>query len=137
MSTKIPETEPGELVIATSADRVLVRIRKDGTIVYGEDYTPDEAAKVLWEAVARQRQEDETRRILFSHLEHLLQQLGEQDLRYEACQKAARAPKASAHDKFQEERAANQWEMLIHQVVEFARGFALQKRQAPERSDLN
>ena len=31
----------------------LVDIRPDGTITYGPNYSPDEAAKALWDAIAR------------------------------------------------------------------------------------
>ncbi len=58
--------------------------------------------------------------------------LGEQDLRYEQCQNAARAPGSTPHDVFQEERAAKQWEMHVHQLVELARGLALRNKKEEE-----
>jgi hypothetical protein len=123
--------EAGELVIATSPERVLVRIQRDGTIIYGPDYTPDEAARILWEAIARQRVDAAEREALVGHIEHVLIKLGEQDLRYEQCQLAAKAENATHDDAFQEERAAQQWNVYVHQVVELARGLALRLRGKP------
>src|SRR5690606_28766198 len=45
-----------DLVIRT-ASRILVTIKPDGRLVYGDGYTPDEAARALWEALARKRAE--------------------------------------------------------------------------------
>jgi hypothetical protein len=45
-----------DLVIATQS-RVLVVIKPDGALSYGPGYTPDEAASVFWEALARKRRE--------------------------------------------------------------------------------
>jgi hypothetical protein len=119
------KNKPGELVIGTSADRILVRIQTDGTLEYGPDYTPDEAAQVFWQEMARQRADFEAKDILTRHLEGLLKKLGAQDLRYEQCQRAASGPEASDHDRFQEERARGQLEAYVHQVIEIARGLAL------------
>lgn len=89
--------EEGDLVIATSRSRVLVRIKPDGTLVYGPEYTPDEAASVLWQTIARKRAEFEKKvegetaqeaaqedarlnTILYRHMEKLLLAAGEADL---------------------------------------------------------
>lgn len=48
----------GDLVIGTLS-RVFVTIKPDGSLLYGEGYTPDEAAAVFWEALARKRVEAE------------------------------------------------------------------------------
>ena len=36
-------------------DKPMVTIRPDGTIEYGEGYTPDAAAKAFWDAVGLER----------------------------------------------------------------------------------
>jgi hypothetical protein len=43
---------PGELVLGTNRDRILVRIQPDGQLLYGKDYDPNEAAEVFWTALA-------------------------------------------------------------------------------------
>jgi len=123
--------EAGELVIATSPERVLVRIKPDGTITYGPEYTPDEAARVLWEALAKQRKHAVEREAIMAHIEHVLIKLGDQDLVYEQCQIRAKAEDATHDDAFQEERAAQQFNVYIHQIIELARGLALRGKKDP------
>ena len=43
---------PSMLQINGSHNEMLVAIKQDGTIEYGPNYTPDEAARVFWEAIA-------------------------------------------------------------------------------------
>lgn len=119
------KTKPGELVIGTSEDRILVRIQRDGTIEYGPEYTPDEAAKVFWEALAKQRQDNDVNDMVSRQVMDLVKKVGAQDLRYERCQLAAKDPDASEHDRFQEERVRAQMESYVHQLIELARGIAL------------
>lgn len=56
-----PPDSPSEqdLVIGTTASRVLVTIKPDGRLIYGPEYTPDEAARIFWETLARKRAEAE------------------------------------------------------------------------------
>ena len=42
---------PSTLQINGSHSEMLVAIKPDGTIKYGPDYTPDEAARAFWEAL--------------------------------------------------------------------------------------
>lgn len=49
--TPLPESDD-LLSIHSSLNTPLVVIRPDGSIEYGPDYTPDEAARILWETVA-------------------------------------------------------------------------------------
>lgn len=44
--------EPVSMLRVSPANRMMVNIRADGTIEYGEGYTPDETARVLWETIA-------------------------------------------------------------------------------------
>lgn len=47
------KVQPSAYVIPASNGRPLVTIRPDGSIEFGEDYQPDEAAGAFWEAVQR------------------------------------------------------------------------------------
>jgi len=51
----VPNPAPSDIVIKTGG-KMLVRISKDGELEYGEDYTPDAAAKAFWSAIAGLRQ---------------------------------------------------------------------------------
>lgn len=46
-------TAPSNIVIAGRNGEPLVTIGMDGTLTYGPHYTPDEAAKVFWEAMGK------------------------------------------------------------------------------------
>lgn len=121
--------DTGELVIATSRGRVLVRIQKDGTLTYGPEYTPDEAADVFWHALARRRAEANVREGLLGHIEQVMLKLGQQDLRNEQCQIKARSDSATPDDVFQAERTHSQLEVYVHQLIELARGLALRSAE--------
>lgn len=45
-------TETAPLITIAPNGKMLVRIHADGSLEYGEDYDPDKAAKVFWEALA-------------------------------------------------------------------------------------
>src|SRR4051812_37678408 len=90
---------PGDLVIATSTARVLVRIHPDGQITYGPEYTPDEAAVTFWTAMAMRRADMEVRLTQFSMQERLLLGIAEADVTYERAQRAALAEAATENDK--------------------------------------
>ncbi len=46
--------EPGPLLEINSFEgQLLVRVWADGRIDYGEDYTPDEAARIFWTQIAK------------------------------------------------------------------------------------
>jgi hypothetical protein len=53
----LPKTEFFILMISVN-DGPMVSIRLDGTIEYGPNYVPDEAAKVFWTAVSYNRPYD-------------------------------------------------------------------------------
>lgn len=46
-----PPIEPSFQI---SAGKVLVTIKPDGEIIYGDDYTPDVAAQAFWAAIGAQ-----------------------------------------------------------------------------------
>lgn len=44
---------PSLITISNTVNKPIVTIRPDGRLEFGEDYQPDEAARVFWEAVQR------------------------------------------------------------------------------------
>ncbi len=112
---------PGDLVIGTSKHRILVRIHPDGTLTYGPEYTPDEAAVEFWTAMARRRLETEQRLLQFHAQEVLLARIAQADLAYEAAQIRARRPEATEHDRMMEELSRRSLESQIHNMIEFSR----------------
>jgi hypothetical protein len=120
---RVGQAHPGELVIAT-ADRVLARIGPDGTVVYGEGATPDEAARELWEAIARHRPHFDARMNYLNLLELHVALLAVADQAYETAQAAAMAPGATENERFREEMSRRSLETRVHGIIEFAREFA-------------
>ena len=47
-----PTTPPYILEIRNSGPEALVTLHNDGTMEFGPNYTPTEAARIFWEAVA-------------------------------------------------------------------------------------
>lgn len=43
----------GPTALVMNVGKATVTIKADGTIIYGEGYTPDEAGRLFWEAVGR------------------------------------------------------------------------------------
>ena len=143
-----PDTE-NDLVIGTSAQRILVRIKADGTLIYGPDYTPDEAARVLWETLARRREAFEqaktqsddhakAKEVLFLHMQKLLLEAGKADLANQIARdreneltsdpRALKPDKLKAHLEAKAAEAAFQEAAL--RLVELGRRMAL--RGAPD-----
>lgn len=114
-----------DLVIKTSADRELVRIKADGRIIYGPEYTPDEAAVEFWTQMSQRRVESEERLIQLGAMEQLIMAVGRADLANEVAQRKGMALGATDIDKFAAERTNGQLEAGIHQLIEFARGLIL------------
>jgi hypothetical protein len=112
---------PGDLVIATSKDRMLVRIHPDGTLTFGPEYTPDEAAVEFWTAMARRRLETEQRLIQFHAQEQLLARVAQADFSYEHAQARTRGEDATEHDRLMEEISRRNLESSVHTLIEFAR----------------
>jgi hypothetical protein len=49
----ISAAPPPTISINDSNGRALVKIQPDGTIEYGDDYNPDDAAQAFWDAIRR------------------------------------------------------------------------------------
>jgi hypothetical protein len=120
-----PNANRNDLVIATR-NQLLVVIRPDGTLEYGPNYTPDAAALVFWEAMARRRQNYEERMLLYAHIEQLLMRVGQQDAEYERQSLRALEENLEPHEKAQRDQyaelARRRLEMEVHSVIELARG---------------
>lgn len=115
--------DPSDLVIGTSPNRVLVVIRKDGSLVYGPDYNPEEAAVTFWETMGRRRLEYEERLLLIDHMDGILTRLGAADLHAEALRKRAESTGADA-DNEAAEAGIQALERVMSQAIELGRGMA-------------
>lgn len=113
---------PGDLIIGTSAKRLLAVIKANGQIEFGPEYRPDEAAQVFWRALARQRYQHEEQNLIARHMESILAQIGAADLRLEALRRASQEGDPTAA---QQAIAAHlRLERLVHQAIELGRGLA-------------
>lgn len=131
------DLQPGEVAFGRMGREWLVRICPDGTVVFGQEYTPDLAAAEFWKALAarhpnvalrQETDEEHARRVFTEAMETLLVRVGKADLRNEAMQFAANREQATEHDRFQAQLALSNLEVLVHQVIEYARGLALRER---------
>lgn len=116
-----------DLVIGTSRERILVIVKADGTLEYGPEYTPDEAAVTFWEAMGRRRLEMEDRLLVIQHMEGLLTRLGRQDMVVETLRRGAQDEENPQRKRALELRAADETrrlEMYVHQTLELGRGLA-------------
>jgi hypothetical protein len=119
------QADKNDLVIGTSAGRLLVSIKPNGTLQYGPEYHPDEAAEVFWEAMARKRGQFEERMLVFAHMEQLLTRIGAQDMEVERLRMAAQEENLPDTEKAQREQyaelALRRLEIWVHQVIELGR----------------
>jgi len=114
--------EPNDLVIGTSANRVLAIIKPDGTIQFGPEYRPNEAAQVFWEAMGHARMQMEERFLLFQHMESVLARVGAADLEVETLR--LRAADGDTDAGQAAGPAMVRLERLWHQAIELGRGLA-------------
>lgn len=113
---------PGDLIIGTSAKRLLAVIKANGQIEFGPEYRPDEAAQVFWRALARQRYQHEEHSLIARHMESILAQIGSADLQLETLRRASQEGDPTAA---QQAIAAHlRLERLVHQAIELGRGLA-------------
>lgn len=137
-----------DLIIATTASRILVRIKPDGTLIYGPEYTPDEAADVFWQALARRRADAEVKEVFARHVHALLLVAGQADLANQSAReheaavtldpKASQAAKMKAHlDLRATDEALNE---AAQRLVELGRKIALrgaEDRVTPDSRQVN
>lgn len=123
------DVDPRAMVIGTSRERVLVIIQADGSLEYGPDYTPDEAAVVFWEHMGRRRLQMEDRLLVIGHMEGILTRIGAADLHLERLRRAAADGDAAAGQEAG--HAMIRLERLVHQGIELGRGLARRPEVAP------
>lgn len=117
--------DPGDMVIGTSAKRILVIIKPNGELVFGPDYTPNEASMVFWEAMGQARLAMEDRLLLIQHMESILVRLGRQDMECERIRRLAaeeQDPIIKAQRTQEAELAIGRLNMVAHQAIELGRG---------------
>ena len=116
------EVQPGDMVIGTSPQRLLVIIKADGTLKYGPEYRPDEAAVVFWEAMGQKRLEMEDRLLVINHMEAVLTRLGDADLRAESARRIAANEPGNMELERQAIEAVRRLERVVTQAIELGRG---------------
>lgn len=115
---------PGDLVIGTSKDRILVIIKPNGELLYGPEYRPNEAAQIFWEHMAQRRLMAEDKLLLVQHMEAVLVQLGRFDMECERLRLAAaneQDPIKKAELTQSAEFAMGRVELTAHQAIELGR----------------
>lgn len=118
---------PGDFVIGTSADRILVIIRANGQLEYGPEYRPDEAAMVFWENMGQRKLMMDDRLLVIGHMEAVLVRLGVADLEAERLRLAAQNetdPEAQPRRIHEAEEAVRRLERVASQAIELGRGLA-------------
>ncbi len=135
-SVTAPRTHPGDLVIGTSKGRILVRIHPDGTLTYGPEYTPDEAAVEFWTQMSIRRLESEERVLHLGFIEQMLLRLGNADVAHESAVLRSRRPEATEHDRFMAEISRLNLESVVHQTIEFSRGLVARPNPPPTIEEL-
>jgi hypothetical protein len=132
-----PTAARNDLVIG-SRDRPLVIISPDGSLQYGASYTPDEAAMVFWEAMARRRVDFELRMLLAGQMEQILTRVGQRDLDYERMVLRAQAEGLSDTERASREQyaelARGRLEMEVHHAIELGRGLVRRVDPGPHQT---
>lgn len=135
-------TIEGELVIRAGS-RILVRIKANGELIYGPDYTPDQAAAGFWAAVARQTYVQE-KEVLYRHMESVLVAVGKADLENEVAQMRAQAlggmGTQGGSSVIDAHKTLSVLEQRVHKAIELGRGLALRTDESepePSESPLN
>jgi len=126
--------QPGDCVIGTR-EHVLITIKPDGQLIYGEGYEPDKTAVIFWEAMGRRRLEMEERLLLFQHMESILTRLGVADLNAERLRLAANAqtdPVQKSQQELMAELAINRLNLICNEAIELGRGLARRDLPIPE-----
>lgn len=133
-----PEASRNDLVIGTRGNPLVV-IKPDGSLEYGQQYKPDEAAMVFWEALARRRADYEQRMLIFAHMDALLTRIGRRDLECERLRVAATEEGLSDVEKAQREQYAElsmrRLEIEVHQAIELGRALVERNRVDPGPDD--
>ena len=125
--------DPQDLVIGTGST-LLVSLKPDGTIEYGPDYEPDEAARTFWNAMMRYRLLTDERLVIVQHMEALLTRLGAADLHAESLRRRATELAGSGREGalvVEAQQALQVLERIVHQAIELGRGLARRPEVTP------
>jgi hypothetical protein len=117
-------TQKGRLTICTESGRAIVSIDADGTVTFGEGYTPNEAAEVFWTNMALKRVGMEQRLQHFAVMEATLVRLGRATINYQQRLLASEAPSATPQDRQQAELARMSLNSLVASLTDYAAGLA-------------
>jgi len=112
---------PGDLVIGTSKERILVIVHADGTLEYGPEYRPNEAAVVFWEEMGRRRLQMEDRLLLIHHMEAVLTRLGDADIRAESARRIAANSPTDMEAERRAIEAVNRVTRVANEAIELGR----------------
>jgi hypothetical protein len=117
--------DENDMVIGTSAQRILVIIKPTGELIFGPEYTPQEASMIFWEYMGRRRFQLEDRILLIQHMEAVLVRLGRADMDCERLRREAASadnPQLKAERTQQAEIAVGRLNMVAHEAIELGRG---------------
>lgn len=123
-----------DMVIGTSADRVLVIIKPTGELIFGPEYTPQEASMIFWEYMGIRRFQLEDRMLLIQHMEAVLVRLGRADMECERLRRLANEetdPAAKQQATQQAETAIENLNRVAHQAIELGRGLVRRPEVVP------
>jgi hypothetical protein len=115
---------PGDFVIGTSKDRVLVIIRPNGQLEYGPEYRPDEAAMVFWENMGQRKLMMDDRLLVIGHMEAVLVRLGVADLEAQRLRELAQNEsneEARPRRIHEADVAVRRLEQVANQAIELGR----------------
>lgn len=126
--------EANDMVIGTSANRVLVIIKPTGEVHFGPEYTPEESTRVFWEYMGQRRLQMEDRLLIIQHMEAVLVRLGRADLECERFRREAaeeQDPILRAEKEQRAEISIRALNMVAHQAIELGRGLARRPEVVP------
>lgn len=124
-----PMNDPRNLIIGTSHSRKLVAITPKGEVIFGQEYTPSEAATIFWEHMAARRLAMDDRLLVVQHMEAILVRLGRADMECERLRLLAAQetnPTKKRELTASADLAINALNMVATQAIELGR--ALVKR---------
>jgi len=126
--------DENDMVIGTSANRILVIIKPTGELIFGPEYTPQEASMIFWEYMGRRWHSMLDRILLIQHMEAVLVRLGRADMEcQQARERAVGAEDNMAKDELdrQVEAAMGRLNRVAHEAIELGRGLVRRPEVLP------
>lgn len=126
--------DTNDMVIGTSSNRILVVIKPTGELVFGPEYTPQEASRIFWEYMGIRRYQLEDRMLLIQHMEGVLVRLGRADMEAERFRLLAvgeEDPQRKAEHEQQAQIAIARLNMVAHEAIELGRGLVRRPEVVP------